>query len=109
VLFPTLLGIVSRTLPDSHRGRGTSVVSGVSYLGFLLGPAYVGGCASIGGLRVAMLAVGALPVVLALCVRPVLRFAQGGLTRGNDLPALGRPRTDIAGSRCQATGQSGRP
>jgi hypothetical protein len=83
VLFPTLLGIATRTLPDSHRGRGTSLVSGVSYLGFLLGPAYVGGCASIGGLRVAMLAVGVLPVVLALCVRPVLN--AGRLLHGSSV------------------------
>jgi MFS family permease len=76
VLFPTLLGLVSRTLPESHRGRGTSLVSGVSYAGFLLGPAYVGGFASVGGLRVAMFAVGALPVVLALCVQPVLRTGR---------------------------------
>lgn len=76
VLYPTLLGVVSRTLPASHRGRGTSVVSGVSYLGFLLGPAYVGGCASIGGLRSAMLAVAALPVVLAVLIRPVLKTGQ---------------------------------
>jgi MFS family permease len=41
VLFPTLLGIVSRNVDETHRGRATSIVTTVSYLGFLLGPVYV--------------------------------------------------------------------
>jgi MFS family permease len=73
VLFPTLLGIVSRVLRESHRGRGTSLVSTVSYVGFLLGPVYVGLWSSLAGLRVAMLAVGALPLLIVALVHPVLR------------------------------------
>ena len=38
VLFPTLIGIVSRSVEESRRGRATSIVTTVSYLGFLLGP-----------------------------------------------------------------------
>jgi MFS family permease len=39
-LFPTLLSIVSRNVAEPVRGRATSIVTVVSYLGFLLGPGY---------------------------------------------------------------------
>jgi predicted MFS family arabinose efflux permease len=64
VLFPTLLGVVSLTIDESHRGRATSIVTTVSYVGFLLGPVYVGLWADATGLRGAMLAVAALAVLL---------------------------------------------
>jgi predicted MFS family arabinose efflux permease len=64
VLFPTLLGVVSLTIDESHRGRATSIVTIVSYVGFLLGPVYVGLWADATGLRGAMLAVAALAVLL---------------------------------------------
>jgi predicted MFS family arabinose efflux permease len=73
VLFPVLIGLVSRTVDESQRGRATSLVTSVSYLGFLLGPAYVGAFASAGGLRVAMLAVGLLALVLVALTAPTLR------------------------------------
>ena len=50
-LFPTLLSIVSRNVVESSCGRATSIVTVVSYLGFLLGPVYVGLWASATGLR----------------------------------------------------------
>ena len=59
-LFPTLLSIVSRNVVEAPRGRATSVVTVVSYLGFLLGPGGVGLWASATGLRGAMIAVAAL-------------------------------------------------
>jgi MFS family permease len=34
VLFPTLVGVVSRRVDESRRGRATPVVTTVSYLGF---------------------------------------------------------------------------
>jgi MFS family permease len=68
VLFPTLLGMMSRSVPENRRGRATSVVTTVAYLGFLLGPAYVGLLAQWVGLRGAMVGIGALAVVLALLI-----------------------------------------
>ncbi|WP_433366325.1 MFS transporter [Actinoplanes sp. CA-142083] len=85
VLFPTLVGIVSRDVDESHRGRATSVVTTVSYLGFIVGPVYVGLCAEAIGLRGAMLAVAALGVVLAALTPTLLRPFR-------DRPGRGIPR-----------------
>ncbi|MFD8454764.1 MFS transporter [Streptomyces coelicoflavus] len=84
VLFPALLGIVSRDVEESHRGRATSVISTVSYLGFLLGPVYVGLWADATGLRGAMTAVAALAAVMFLLTPPLLDL--GGPSRKATLP-----------------------
>jgi MFS family permease len=78
VMFPTLLGIVSRNVDESRRGRATSVVTTVSYLGFLLGPVYVGLCADAVGLRAAMVAVAALAVCLFVLAPALLRLSGFG-------------------------------
>ncbi|MBB4772221.1 MFS transporter [Actinomadura livida] len=78
VLFPTLLGIVSRNVDESRRGRATSVVTTVSYLGFLAGPGYVGLWAEAAGLRGAMVAVAALAAVLLVLTPPLLRLPFTG-------------------------------
>jgi MFS family permease len=72
VLFPTLIGIAQRNVDESRRGRATSLVTTVSYLGFLLGPVYVGLWADGAGLRGAMVAVGGLAAWLFV-LTPVLR------------------------------------
>lgn len=66
VLFPMILSVVSSRVHEAHRGRATSTVSTVAYLGFLLGPAYVGFWSAAVGLRGAMLAVAALGALLLL-------------------------------------------
>lgn len=76
VLFPTVLGIVSRSVEEARRGRATSLVTTISYLGFLLGPAYVGAWAASFDLRVAMVAVAALAAALAV-LAPLLLRASG--------------------------------
>jgi MFS family permease len=78
VLFPTLVGVVSRNVDESRRGRATSVVTTVSYLGFLLGPVYVGLWADALGLRGAMLAVAALAVGLFVLAPALLRLSGLG-------------------------------
>jgi MFS family permease len=75
-LFPTLLSIVSRNVVESSRGRATSIVTVVSYLGFLLGPVYVGLWASATGLRGAMIAVAALGLILAALTLPLLALSR---------------------------------
>ncbi|MEV4002062.1 MFS transporter [Actinomadura sp. NPDC049753] len=80
VLFPTLLRLVARNVDDDHRGRATSVVTTVSYLGFLAGPVYVGLWADAVGLRGAMVAVAALAVVLLVLTPVLLRL--GGFAGG---------------------------
>lgn len=78
VLFPTLIGIVSRNVDESRRGRATSVVTTVSYLGFIVGPVYVGLWADAVGLRGAMLAVAALAVGLFVLTPALLRLSGFG-------------------------------
>ena len=86
VLFPTLIGVVSRNVDESRRGRATSVVTTASYLGFLLGPVYVGLWADAVGLRGAMLAVAALAVGLLVLTPALLRLSGfGDPGRRNDV------------------------
>jgi MFS family permease len=75
VLFPTLMRIVSHGVDERHRGRATSLVTVVSYLGFLLGPVYVGRWADGTGLRGAMLATAALGAALFALTPPLLRLS----------------------------------
>jgi MFS family permease len=72
-LFPTLMSVLTATVPDQRRGAATSVVTTVAYLGFLAGPVYVGTWAGAVGLPGAMLAVAALAAGLAVLAGPALR------------------------------------
>ncbi|GAA1537366.1 MFS transporter [Actinomadura kijaniata] len=87
VLFPTLLGIVSRNVGESRRGRATSAVTTVSYLGFLLGPVYVGLWADAVGLRGAMVAVAGLAVALFALAPVLLRLSGLGGPAGRGAAA----------------------
>ncbi|MEU4411358.1 MFS transporter [Streptosporangium sp. NPDC023963] len=75
VLFPMLMGVVAAHVGEAARGRATSVVTTVAYLGFLAGPVYVGGWAEATGLPGAMVAVAALAAALAALSWPALRSA----------------------------------
>jgi predicted MFS family arabinose efflux permease len=90
VLFPTLLGIVSRNVDEPRRGRATAVVTTVSYLGFLVGPGYVGLWADAVGLRGALVAVAALAAGLFV-LTPVLLHLSG-FRLGARSPHPRRPR-----------------
>jgi MFS family permease len=72
-LFPTLMSVLTAAVPDARRGTATSVVTTVSYLGFIAGPVYVGMWAGAIGLPGAMLAVAALAVGLAFLAGAALR------------------------------------
>ncbi len=78
VLFPTLMGVVSRQVNEAERGRATSLLATVSYLGFLLGPVYVGLWSGAVGLRGAMIAVAALGLALLVMTPLVLRLTGFG-------------------------------
>lgn len=84
VLFPTLLGVVSRNVDEPHRGRATSVVTTLSYLGFLLSPAYVGLWAEAVGLRGAMIAVAVLGIGLFVLTPALLRLSADLLPHPSD-------------------------
>jgi MFS family permease len=76
ILFPLLLGVAARVAPERNRSRVTSVVTTVSYLGFVLGPVYVGLWADAFGLRAAMAAVAGLGVLLLALAPSVLAAAE---------------------------------
>jgi predicted MFS family arabinose efflux permease len=69
-----LLGIVSRNVDETHRGRARSIVTTVSYLGFLLDPVYKDYLADATGLRGAMVAVAALAVALFVHTPALIRL-----------------------------------
>jgi MFS family permease len=73
VLFPTLLSRATRTAPPERRGRVTGTVATTAYLGFLLGPVYVGLLADAVGLRGALVGVSVLAAVFLLVAPPVSR------------------------------------
>ncbi|MET8048646.1 MFS transporter [Streptosporangium sp. NPDC005286] len=92
VLFPTLMGVVAAQVGEAARGRATSVVATVAYLGFLAGPVYVGRWAEATGLSGAMTAVAALAAALAALSWPALRSAArtGSWWDPGDLPPAER-------------------
>ncbi|MFB2581367.1 MFS transporter [Herbiconiux sp. P15] len=73
VLFPTLLSRATRHVDDDTRGRATSVVATTAYLGFVLGPVYVGFLSGALGLRGAIIGVAALCLAFALLAPIVTR------------------------------------
>lgn len=97
VLFPTLLRESLRNVPAEMRGRSTSAVATTAYLGFVLGPVYVGTLADAAGLRAAILGVAGLAAVTALLAWPVARWA-GRAAAGRaeeDLRPARRPRRPV--------------
>jgi MFS family permease len=106
VLFPTLLAVVSRHVEESRRGRATSIVTTVSYLGFLLGPVYVGQWTDAAGLRAAMIAVAALAVILFALTPALLRLS--GFSPPTQ-PASGKSTQAGAASAYRTEGDSARP
>ena len=74
-LFPTLLSRSLRGInPDQH-GRATSKVATTAYLGFLLGPAYVGLLTESSDLRGALLGVATLALVFSVAAAPISAWA----------------------------------
>ncbi|MFI6426713.1 MFS transporter [Promicromonospora sp. NPDC050880] len=74
-LFPTLLSRSLRRTDPARHGRATSRVATTAYLGFLLGPAYVGLLAEESDLRGALLGVAALALVFTVTAAPVSAWA----------------------------------
>jgi MFS family permease len=73
VLFPTLISVLTERVPDALRGTATSRVTGLSYVGFLLGPVYFGWWAEWTTLAGAMLAVAGLAALLTVLVGALMR------------------------------------
>lgn len=80
-LYPTLLSHNLRNIAPGSRGRATSSIATTAYLGYLLGPAYVGLLADLADLRFAILAVGFLALAFTLVAAPA-SHAAGRRLRG---------------------------
>ena len=94
VLFPMILSVVSSRVDEANRGRATSTASTVAYLGFLLGPSYVGFWSDAVGLRGAMLAVACLGALLLLLTPLVTPGSRSAARAGRDRVAgRGAPST----------------
>jgi MFS family permease len=65
VIAPTILSLAGAAAPESERGAAVSTVTTIAYLGFLVGPAAVGGLTSLAGLRTALASTGGLAILLA--------------------------------------------
>lgn len=102
VLFPTILSLVSARVEEAQRGRATSVVAAVSYVGFVLGPVYVGVWSGAVGLRGALVAVAALGVVL-LVLSPLV---SGPKAAENGVRVEGRMLDDEGGDSCRGNSES---
>ena len=66
VLAPTLIGVAGRAARPHERATVVGSLTTLMYLGFLVGPAAVGGLAELTSLRASLTVVGALGFFLAL-------------------------------------------
>ncbi|UMG93335.1 MFS transporter [Nocardioides sp. TF02-7] len=89
VLFPTVLAVVAARTDERHRGRATSVVTTVAYLGFVLGPVYVGVWSGALGIRGAMVAVAVLGALL-LVLTPLVRGERPRVSGCGSVRSAGR-------------------
>jgi MFS family permease len=78
VLAPTVLGLAGGAAASSERATVIGSVTTLMYLGFLLGPAVVGGLAEVADLRISLGGVGALALVLAVLLLVVPLPARRG-------------------------------
>jgi MFS family permease len=79
VCAPTIISLAGATSPPAERGAAISTVTTIAYLGFVVGPAAVGGLAGLADLRVALGAVAGLAALLALnaALGPLPRRTSG--------------------------------
>ncbi|KQM57090.1 MFS transporter [Agreia sp. Leaf210] len=93
VLFPTLLSQAVRGIDDDIRGSTTSIIATTAYIGFLLGPVFVGLLSSAVGLRGSMTGVTVLVAAFGMLSPLVLRYRA---LRESDRP---QPASSVS-SRC---------
>ena len=68
IAAPTLFGAGGRNADPQQRGAGVATVTTIGYLGFLIGPPFVGGLAEAVGLRTAFAALALVAAVLVVLV-----------------------------------------
>jgi MFS family permease len=68
VCAPTIISLAGAAAPPEYRGAAVSTVTTIAYLGFLVGPAAVGGIAGLADLPTSLTVVAGLATLLALTV-----------------------------------------
>jgi MFS family permease len=71
VCAPTIISLAGAAAPPEYRGAAVSTVTTIAYLGFLVGPAAVGGVAGLADLPASLTVVAGLAAALALLVAVV--------------------------------------
>ena len=76
---PTLISFAGRTAADAESGSAVATATTIGYLGYLLGPVFVGSIAGLAGLRAGLAAVAGVAVALAVAALFVFaRAARSG-------------------------------
>jgi MFS family permease len=68
IAAPVLFGAGGRMTSPEERGSALATVTTLGYLGFLVGPPFVGGLAEAAGLRVSFIALALVAAVLVVTV-----------------------------------------
>jgi MFS family permease len=92
LVAPALLARAGRLGDERRRGAAIATMTTVGYLGFVVGPIFVGLLSQAAGLRVAVGSLAGLAVILALAGAVTLRAAQslGSFAVGEELLRTGR-------------------
>ena len=72
IAAPIFFGLAGRWTGPATRGSAVSLVSGVSYLGFLVGPFYLGTMSDAFGLRAALLTLAACALSFSVLAPPLI-------------------------------------
>ncbi len=76
MLAPTVISVTGRAAAPNERATVVGSVTTLMYLGFLAGPAAVGGIAQLETLRFSLGAVAALAIVLGVSLLTVIRLPE---------------------------------
>jgi MFS family permease len=92
LVAPALLARAGRLADERGRGAAIATMTTIGYLGFVIGPIFVGLLSQVAGLRFAVGALAGLAIVLAIAGAATLRPAgsQGSFAAGEELLRTGR-------------------
>jgi len=92
LVAPALYARAGRLAEPRNRGAAIATLTFFGYMGFVVGPALMGGLAAVGGLRVAIAALAALAVALAVAAGVAFRGSPqtNALAAGEQLLRTGR-------------------
>ncbi|MFL5839007.1 MAG: MFS transporter [Thermoleophilaceae bacterium] len=103
VCAPTIISLAGGASPADERGAAVSTVTTIAYLGFILGPAAVGGVAGLADLRISLAVVAGLAALLALigAFGPLPPRIRGGPAHAAGVSSQLGSRGESSSSRSQ--------